>query len=48
MIYKLKRFLSDADSSEVLVECRQCGATLDGEGDPCPECGSSESARYQL
>ena len=48
MLRRLKRVFSGSVSSDTLVKCRQCGAKLEEEADSCPECESSEFARYQL
>ncbi|WP_202614561.1 hypothetical protein [Halostella litorea] len=43
---KLTRLLADAPT--VVRECRRCGASLDTDADRCPECGSGESARFEI
>jgi predicted RNA-binding Zn-ribbon protein involved in translation (DUF1610 family) len=43
----LARLLS-GDESDVVVECRQCGANLSPDTDECPECGSEEIGRYRI
>lgn len=30
----------------VLYECRHCGASVDEEGERCPECGGGEIAEF--
>jgi uncharacterized OB-fold protein len=32
----------------VVVECRQCGATVNPETDECPECGATKICRYEI
>lgn len=49
MIQVLKQVLRLPKRSDLVVECRQCGANLDSEDvDSCPECGSTEVVTYQL
>jgi uncharacterized OB-fold protein len=36
------------DSSDRFGECRNCGATVDIGRTACPECESTEIARYDL
>ena len=33
---------------EEFVECRQCGTTIDASDNRCPQCGSTEIARYEI
>lgn len=40
--------LLPGDGTVVVVECRQCGATVDPETDQCPECGATEICRYEI
>lgn len=35
-------------SEDVLVECRNCGTTLEAGADVCLECDSTEISRYDL
>lgn len=35
-------------STEVIVECRQCGTTVTQQTDSCPVCGADEIARYEI
>lgn len=32
----------------VIVECRQCGTSLDESDDGCPYCGKSETVRFEI
>ncbi len=34
--------------SDVIVECRHCGATMNSPGEECPECGATEFCRYEI
>lgn len=34
--------------SDVVVECRRCGTTVDPETDACPDCGATEFCRYEI
>lgn len=43
----LSRLLS-SDGTEVVVECRQCGANLSPDAEECPECGSDEIVRHRI
>jgi rubrerythrin len=36
------------DTTEEVVECRQCGTTIETETDACPECGGTEFSRYVI
>lgn len=29
-------------------ECRRCGHTVDGDAEPCPECGADDVAEYRF
>jgi ribosomal protein L37E len=40
--------LLPGDEPEVVVECRQCGETLELEADRCSGCGSNEFERFQI
>jgi len=40
--------LLSGDGTVVVVECRQCGATVDPATDQCPECGATEICRYEI
>jgi len=40
--------LLPGDRTVVVVECRQCGATVDPAADQCPECGAIEICRYEI
>jgi rubrerythrin len=35
-------------SETVLSECRNCGTTLEDDGEQCPECGATDVATYRL
>ena len=48
MIDRLDRLLSGGDDTEVLVECRNCGQTLEEEMGVCPACEETEFARYEV
>ncbi|QSW99263.1 hypothetical protein [Haloterrigena alkaliphila] len=45
VVTKLRHFVDD---DEGLYECRNCGAKLDDDRDPCPTCGSAEIAHYEF
>lgn len=40
--------LLPGDTTEVVIECRQCGTTVEAETDTCPECGATEFSRYVI
>jgi predicted RNA-binding Zn-ribbon protein involved in translation (DUF1610 family) len=40
--------LFSGDDTEVVVECRQCGANLSTDAHECPDCGSDEIGRYRI
>lgn len=40
--------LLPGDETEVVVECRQCGATRATADGACPECGSEQTERFQI
>jgi len=40
--------LFPGSGTEVVIECRQCGATVDPETDTCPECGATGFCRYNI
>jgi uncharacterized OB-fold protein len=40
--------LLPGDRTVVVVECRQCGTTVDPATDQCPECGAVELCRYEI
>lgn len=45
----LKPFLNRLlDSGSEIYECRDCGTSLDSDGETCPECGSEATAYYDL
>lgn len=44
-LLKLLRESAGRDSS-TLHECRDCGKKLPSDADACPDCGSTETARY--
>lgn len=48
VIDRLDRLLSGGDDTEVLVECRNCGRTLDEDAAVCPACEATEFARYEV
>lgn len=48
MIDRLDRLLSGDDDTEVLIECRNCGQTLEEETAVCPACEETEFARYEV
>lgn len=31
----------------VIIECRNCGASLDEHAESCPQCGNEETVRYE-
>jgi RNA polymerase subunit RPABC4/transcription elongation factor Spt4 len=35
-------------ASELVVECRDCGANVEPETDICPICNSTEIASYEI
>lgn len=37
-----------SDTQTEIVECRNCGRSLETADGPCPSCGSDEIARYSL
>ncbi len=37
-----------ADEPNVVHECRRCGTSLSADEDMCPECGSTESAQFEI
>ncbi|GAA0464309.1 hypothetical protein GCM10008985_21430 [Halococcus dombrowskii] len=47
MIQTIKRLLSPS-TAESVVECRNCGASVDPDSECCPRCGSSEIASYEI
>ncbi|MEZ3143144.1 hypothetical protein [Halobaculum sp. MBLA0143] len=47
MIDRLDGLLS-GDDAEVLIECRNCGRTLDEDTGACPACEATEFARYEV
>lgn len=40
--------LLPGDGTIVVVECRQCGNSVEPGTDQCPECGASEICRYEI
>jgi uncharacterized OB-fold protein len=40
--------LLPGDGTVVVVECRQCGTTVDPATDQCPMCGATELCRYEI
>jgi len=40
--------LLPGDTTEVVIECRQCGTTVEAETDTCPECGATEFSRHVI
>ncbi|MEF8780140.1 MAG: hypothetical protein V5A46_05650 [Haloferacaceae archaeon] len=36
------------DDATVIHECRNCGTTLSGAEEQCPECGSDEVVTYEI
>ena len=32
----------------VVIECRNCGTTLEAEGEPCPACGGADTKRFEI
>jgi uncharacterized OB-fold protein len=47
MIETVKRVLGQSNR-ELVVECRQCGSTVDPGAESCPVCESAEIARYDI
>jgi len=47
-VLRTLRSLVGGGGERVLYECRRCGASLDGPGDRCPDCGDAEVARFVL
>jgi hypothetical protein len=43
----LKRLLP-GDGIEVVVECCQCGTSIDSNAEECLDCGSEEIVRYHI
>jgi rRNA maturation endonuclease Nob1 len=37
-----------SNNSNVIGECRRCGANVKPDTDECPECGSNEVGRYRV
>ncbi|QLG62519.1 zinc-ribbon domain-containing protein [Halorarum salinum] len=35
-------------TDEVVHECRECGVTVEEGAEVCPNCGSTEIARYEF
>jgi len=46
LLDKVKRLF--ADESVIVRECRRCGTSLSSDDDICPECGSTESAQFEI
>lgn len=42
------RVLLGTAGRTVVFECCRCGTPVDGDAEPCPQCGSSEIARYEI
>jgi len=42
---RLRNVLS---GTEQILECRNCGTTVDADGDRCPHCDSEEIATYTI
>ncbi len=42
------RVLLGTAGRTVVLECRRCGTPVDGTTETCPQCGSSEIARYEI
>jgi len=40
--------LLPGDKTEVVIECRNCGTTVDPETEECPDCGGTEFVRYEI
>jgi rubrerythrin len=40
--------LLPGDGTEVIIECRNCGTTVERETEECPDCGASEFVRYEI
>ena len=32
----------------LIYECRNCGTELDGDDEPCPDCGCTDVAAYDI
>jgi rubrerythrin len=43
-----KALLPWATRSGVYRECRQCGSSVDGGTDECPECDGTDIAEYEI
>ena len=40
--------LLPGEGTVVVVECRQCGTTVNPATDQCPECEATEICRYEI
>lgn len=47
-VFQTLRTLVGGGRNRVLYECRHCGASVDGPGDSCPDCGAAETAQFML
>jgi len=45
---RLRTVLGGERGSEVYVECRRCGRTVEHEARDCPHCGTDAIVRYEL
>ena len=42
------RSLVGGGHERAVYECRHCGATVEGPGETCPDCGGTDIARFSL
>lgn len=48
MIELLRSYVLDEGTTEVVRECRHCGTAVEPDEQECPNCGSSDIARYEI
>lgn len=44
----LFRRLFESDSERVVLECRDCGTSVETDEEPCPSCGSDNIVTHRL
>jgi uncharacterized OB-fold protein len=47
-VHSLLTRLLSGGGSDVVVECRHCGANVSPKAEECPDCGGSEICRYEI
>lgn len=42
ILSRVRQVVTTSEEPDVVIECRQCGTTLDTAPDRCPACGSGD------